>query len=288
MLQLGLHDWALDCIQFICQIVYDFNPGDGMPRGRSALAVAGLARPLPQGRSSAVYEGLRRAIIEQALLPGDKLPEDTIGETFGVSRTLVRGALTRLASEGLIEQQRNKGATVARPSLESAGDIFEVRRQLEDLVVQRLAGRLTAAQAAVLRTHVERERAVHGDGPESVRLAGEFHILLAEMTGNALLARFVSEAASHCSLILALYGRPHSSECAVSEHVQLIEALIGGRVDDARHLMTRHIGVVQERALIKPAPGGAKTLRNVLDGYAQQTRADLPVRRSTRKSTKGR
>jgi DNA-binding GntR family transcriptional regulator len=259
-----------------------------MRRGASALAVAGRARPSPPGRSSAVYEGLRRAIIEQALLPGDKLPEDTIGETFGVSRTLVRNALTRLASEGLVEQQRNKGAAVARPSIASAADIFEVRRQLEDLVVQRLAGELTAAQVTALRDHVERERAVQGDGPESVRLAGEFHILLAEMTGNALLARYVSETASHCSLILALYGRPHSSECAVSEHVQLIEALTLGRTDDARHLMAHHIGAVQERALIKPAPGSVKTLRNVLDGYAQHTRADPPVRRSNRKLTKGR
>lgn len=141
-------------------------------------------------RSSAVYEGLRRAIIEQALLPGDRLPEDTIGEQFGVSRTLVRSSLTRLASEGLVEQRRNKGAYVASPSLASARDIFDVRRKLEDLVVQLLAGRLNQDDAKRLREHVEQERSAHAqDGPESIRLAGEFHILLAEMTGNALLAR---------------------------------------------------------------------------------------------------
>jgi len=250
-----------------------------MPRGSSALAVAGVTRAPQAERSGAVYEGLRRAIIEQALLPGDKLREDTIGETFGVSRTLVRNALTRLASEGLVEHERNKGATVARPSFASAHDIFEVRRKLEDLVVQRLAGRLDASRAATLRRHVERERSVQGhDGPESVRLAGEFHILLAEMTGNVLLARFVREATSHCSLILALYGRPHSSDCAVSEHVQLIEALVNGRAADARRLMEHHIGAVQERALIKRVPGEEKALRDVLHGYAQ-TRTD--ERRST-------
>ena len=53
-------------------------------------------------RSEIVYINLRRAIIEQALLPGDKLPEDVIGERFGVSRTIVRGVLTRLFSDCLL------------------------------------------------------------------------------------------------------------------------------------------------------------------------------------------
>lgn len=225
-------------------------------------------------RSSAVHEGLRRAIIEQALQPGDKLPEDVIGESFGVSRTLVRSALTRLAGEGLVELRRNRGAVVASPSLASAHEIFDVRRQLEDLVVQRLSGRLDAAQAAALYAHVERERSAHGhDGPESIRLSGEFHILLAEMTGNALLARYVSELASRSSLILALYGRPHSSECAVTEHVELIEALVKGRSDEARRLMAHHIGAVQERALIRRASDGENNLMQVLGDYVRKTGA---------------
>ena len=118
-------------------------------------------------RSSAIYEGLRRAIIDQALGPGDKLPEDAIGESFDVSRTLVRSALTRLAAEGLVDLRRNKGAVVASPSLAEARDIFDVRRQLEDLVTQRLAGRLTPEQVAQLKAHVAREQEAKGrGGPE--------------------------------------------------------------------------------------------------------------------------
>jgi DNA-binding GntR family transcriptional regulator len=226
--------------------------------------------PLLPDRSNAVYEGLRRAIIEQALLPGDKLPEDAIGEQFGVSRTLVRSSLTRLASEGLVEQRRNKGASVASPSLSSARDIFDVRRKLEELVVQLLAGRLNRDDAKRLREHVEQERSAHAqDGPESIRLAGEFHILLAEMTGNALLARYIGEVTSRCSLILALYGRPHSSECAVSEHAQLIDALEAGRSEDACRIMAHHIGAVQERAQIDSAPRDEQRLRTILSYYAQ-------------------
>ena len=64
----------------------------------------------------------------------------------------------------------------------------------------------------------EEEQARGSDEPLSIRLATEFHILLAEMTGSPVLARYVSEVSSRCGLILALYSRPHSSECAVSEH----------------------------------------------------------------------
>ena len=113
-------------------------------------------------RVHTIYDALRRAILEQALRPGMKLPEDTIGEQFGVSRTLVREALKRLAVEGLVELKPNKGASVAYPTLDEARDVFEVRRTLERLVVQSLAGRLSVVQIATLEHHIRREDEVRG------------------------------------------------------------------------------------------------------------------------------
>ena len=60
-----------------------------------------------------ICRALRRAIIEQALEPGAKLPEDSLGERFGVSRTIARHALGQLAAEGLVELRRNRIAVVA-------------------------------------------------------------------------------------------------------------------------------------------------------------------------------
>lgn len=218
-------------------------------------------------RAPAVYRALRRAILEQALRPGVKLPEDSIGERFGVSRTLVREALSRLAIEGLVELKPNRGASVAYPTLEEARDVFAVRCGLEKLVVEALAGNLTPPQIDTLEDHVRREEEVHGrDGPESIRLAGEFHILLADMTGNALLSRYVQEVSSRCSLILAIYGRPHSSECAVSEHRQLITALIKGDSQRAQRLMDEHLRAVALRALLEPRVD--KDIRDALAPYA--------------------
>ncbi|UZF91917.1 GntR family transcriptional regulator [Bosea sp. NBC_00550] len=225
-------------------------------------------RRTPVLRAESVYRALRRAIIEQALKPGIKLPEDSIGEQLGVSRTLVREAFGRLAVEGLVELKPNRGASVAYPTLEEARDVFEVRRGLERLVAENLAGRLTAAQAAELEAHVEQEEKAHEqDGPESIRLSGEFHIKLAMMTGNALLLRYVQEASSRCSLILAIYGRPHSSECAVSEHRQLIEALRSGDAARAADLMDHHLRAVVTRALLTPRV--ERDIRDVLAPYAR-------------------
>ncbi len=221
----------------------------------------------PVLRAESVYRALRRAIIEQALKPGMKLPEDSIGEQLGVSRTLVREAFGRLAVEGLVELKPNRGASVAYPTLEEARDVFEVRRGLERLVAESLAGRITPAQLTELEAHVRQEEKAHEqDGPESIRLSGEFHIKLAKMTGNALLLRYVQEASSRCSLILAIYGRPHSTECAVSEHRQLIDALRAGDAARAADLMDHHLRAVVTRALLTPRV--ERDIRDVLAPYA--------------------
>ena len=200
-------------------------------------------------RAAGVYRALRCAIIEQALQPGQKLPEDAIGQQFDVSRTLVREAIGRLAVEGLVDLRHNRGACVAHPSLEEARGVFEVRRGLERMVVEMLAGRLSGEQATTLAAHVALEEAAGRDDPQSIRLAGEFHIKLAEMTGNNLLLRYVQEVCSRGSLILALYGRPHSSECAVSEHRRLIQCLESGDAKTAVRLMNQHLEAVASRAL---------------------------------------
>src|SRR4051794_6696564 len=108
-------------------------------------------------RVGAICRSLRRAIVERALTPGDRLPEDTLGERFGVSRTIARQALGQLAGEGLVVLRRNRIAVVATPSWEEARDTFDVRMGLERLVVTRLAGRLSAEQKAILDTHIEGE-----------------------------------------------------------------------------------------------------------------------------------
>ena len=222
----------------------------------------------PRTRTEKVHHALRSAIIEQRLAPGSRLPEDAIGESFGTSRTIAREALGRLAVEGLVELIPNRGAFVANPSLEEGRGIFAVRRALERAMVLELAGRMDGAMAARLREMVAREAALasHTEA-EAIRLAGEFHLTLAHMTGNPLLIRYVTETVSRCSLVLAMYGRPHSADCGAREHSAVVEALVAGKADEAADLMDRHLADVASRALLpQRAP---QDIREVLSAYAK-------------------
>ncbi len=221
-------------------------------------------------RTAAIADALRNAIIEQAIAPGTRLPEDVIGKQFGVSRTIVRAAIAQLASEGLVDQRPNRSATVMKPSWEEANDTFDLRIVVEDLVVSRLAGNLTAGRLQILRDHVELEEQARkaGDESRSIRLAGEFHSLLAEMTDSPILIRYMRELASRCCLILSLFSRPHSSDCAVTEHRELIDLLESNDVEAARRSMSHHLSAVVNRALIKPVAKKPDSIADILAVYA--------------------
>jgi len=218
--------------------------------------------------TDAVHDLLRKAIIEQALKPGMRLPEDTVGEQFGVSRTIVRHALVRLEHEGLVVTRRNRGAFVAEPTRDEAQHVFEVRRCLENDVIRLLCSRMPNSGYERLEAHVRQEQAVRGkDGPVSIRLAGEFHMLLAELTGNPVLTRYVSEVVLLCSLIMSLYARAHSSDCAVDEHSQIIEAIRSGDADRAIEIMEHHLGSVAERAELSTRPD---SIQLILSHYGKE------------------
>jgi DNA-binding GntR family transcriptional regulator len=88
------------------------------------------------------------------------------------------------------------------------------------------------------------------------------------MTGSTVLARYVGELSSRCGLILALYSRPHSSECAVNEHRALIAALAAGDTRRASALMDEHLEAVASRALIVARPAKSRELKDILSLYA--------------------
>lgn len=213
---------------------------------------------------------LRQAIIEQALKAGTKLPEDEIGKHFAMSRTLVRAVLGKLQAQGLVDTYHKRTATVAQPSLEEARDAFAVRRALEREVMKAVMKRWSPAVEKILREHVQEEEAAHskGDTRLSTRLAGEFHLKLAELSGNSLLERYLSELVSRCSLILAMYSRPHSSECAISEHSGLINALKQGDLATAEHLMDDHLSSVESRALFDDDATAEPDLGSILARFS--------------------
>lgn len=230
-------------------------------------------------KSEIVYQAIRQAIIEQAIVPGTKLPEDPLGLQFEVSRTLVRAALARLATEGLVELGQKRTAMVAHPSLDESRAIFEVRRCLEREVVQLVVARWKPEMGALLEGHVRQEEAAARAGQlmASSRLAGEFHNLLASLAGNPVLERYLTELVARCSLILAVYGRPHASDCSIHEHREVIDALRQGDVARAQALMASHLEGIEHRALLPDISRSEQNLSAILARYAESLRSPAPA-----------
>ena len=210
-------------------------------RGESAAGARAGRRRSPG--DEAVYAAVYEAILDHRLPPGTRLGEDSLGDIFGVSRTVVRKALIRLAEDNIVRLRPNRGAAVASPSVAEAREVFEARRVVESAVVRRLAGAADRGQLDSLRAMVRSERAAFesGDRRGWIRLSGDFHVELARIAGNAVLADFLKELVSRTSLIIALYQSRGSAACAFTDHMGLLDAIARGDEARASVLMRDHL-----------------------------------------------
>jgi DNA-binding GntR family transcriptional regulator len=209
------------------------------------------AKAVPATRSVAsradIHQSIYDAIVEHRLLPGTKLSEERVAELFAVSRTQVRGALQRLAVEQLVTLIPNRGAFVTTPSAEEAHDVLSVRRTLEPAAVTRLMERITAGKAPTairqLRALVRREQQAHqrGDRRQAVRLSGDFHVLLAELSGSSILARLMRELTPLTCLAILTFEAPTAVACPNDEHAMLIDAIERDDIEGATALMSEHL-----------------------------------------------
>ncbi len=202
-----------------------------------------------------IVDALTTAIVERRLMPGTKLVEQQLADLFAVSRTLVRQALNQLSRDHLVRLLPARGAFVAEPSPEEARQVFEVRQMLELQLVRQLCGQLGPAQIAQLRKHLAAEaRALkQGDVPGRTRLLADFHVLLARLAGNEVLAQLLADLLARCSLIALMYQSTHSAEHSASEHVELVDAIEAGDAKLAARLMQQHLGHVEQALQTRPA-----------------------------------
>ncbi len=127
-------------------------------------------------QNDVVYEHIFDAILEQRLAPGTKLSEEALGEIFGVSRTIIRRALSRLGHEGVVLLRPNRGAVVASPSVEEARQVFFARRMVERAITELAVEHASADQLAELRQMVsdERDSFAEGTGVRAFVCPGSF------------------------------------------------------------------------------------------------------------------
>ena len=223
------------------------------PTGR-ASKVRASAGDTSGSTTQRIVESITTAIVERRLMPGTKLAEQKIADIFKVSRTLVRQALNQLSRDKLVRLEPARGARVAEPSVEEARQVFEVRHMLEAAMVKRAAAELTAAQIAELRGHLRDEQAAvqRTDVSGRTRLLADFHVVMAQMLGNAVLADLLADLVTRSSLIALMYQSAHSAEHSYEEHVAIVDALEKRDARAAVKLMEDHLHHVERNLKLDP------------------------------------
>jgi DNA-binding GntR family transcriptional regulator len=187
-------------------------------------------------------------------MPGTKLAEQKIADVFKVSRTLVRQALMQLSRDHLITLEPARGARVAEPSVAEAKQVFDTRNMLEAAMIRRAAAEFGPAQIAELRAHLKAEAAAvqRTDVPGRTRLLADFHVVIARMLGNEVLAHMLGDLVSRCSLIALMYQSAHSAEHSYDEHVAIVDALDKRDARAAVRLMESHLHNVERNLRLDP------------------------------------
>ena len=193
--------------------------------------------------TDAIVQALTKAIVDHRLHPGTKLAEQKLADHFGVSRTLVRQALFQLSQNRLIRLEPARGAFVATPSVEEARQVFAVRRMLEVEMTRAFVRAATPARIKALKAHVKQEHvALAGqDASSRVELLGDFHVRMAELMGNEVLAQLLGDLISRCALITLMYQSQKAAEHSHEEHGEIVKALAAGDEALAVRLMDEHL-----------------------------------------------
>lgn len=194
-----------------------------------------------------VAAAITDAIIHNRITAGTKLVEQNLATMFGVSRTIVRQALIRLEREKLIKLEPAKGASVAMPSVEETRQIFATRRLIEGPMIKEFVQKMKSKDLDKLRLHLQEEQkaCLHVDVRGRTRLLADFHVLIATIMGNQVLAELLSQLVSRTSLAAMLYQTSFSAQHSSNEHLELLQAIEAKNADLACELMDKHLKNVE-------------------------------------------
>ena len=202
---------------------------------------------------ASAYRRLQAAIREGELAPGTRMREEDLAATLRMSRTPVREALRRLQAEGLLEQDAQRGMSVARLDHQGMTELYLMRDVLEGTAARLAARHASEAEVAVLRDLVEVE-GKHARDPKAPReharvLARHnqrFHEALYLAAHNRYLLKTLNALRDAMALLgettYAAAGRPKS---ALAEHRAIVEAIAAGDAPAAEAAARAHIQAAQ-------------------------------------------
>ena len=192
-----------------------------------------------------VYETLRRQVVTLELPPGAALSENELSATLGVSRTPVREALILLAEEGLVQVFPQVGSFVSRVDPRRVADAQFIREAVELAALADLPAHLDPDLVRELQDNVERQRRPGLDARAFFDLDELFHASLLQLSGHGNAWPVVQRAKAHLDRARQLgLEEAHVQESRVSEHEEVLRAVLDGRQEEAVDLLRTHLRAV--------------------------------------------
>ena len=191
-----------------------------------------------------VYSRLEEEILVGQISQGSALGEIALSKRLGVSRTPVRGALHRLAEEGLVEIVPNKGAKVLGINLDDLIDIYRIRERLEGLASSLAAKRISEKEMDELSEAVDLvDFYIKRNDTEHIKeLDTVFHSIIYRASGSRFLERTLSELhrkiKAYRKRSLTVPGRLEKS---AAEHREILEAIKARDSEKADELTSLHV-----------------------------------------------
>ena len=199
--------------------------------------------------SEEVYDVLRRGILSKHFAPGERLRLDEIERQLGVSRTPLKVALDRLATEGLVDVKPRRGTYVTQNTPEDTAEAFGVRRVLEVYACELIVERMGKADLSRIRELHEKLKQLAEAGEsggdtfyECIDLDHQFHEELMSQAGSARLKDAWQDVNVHVQM-----ARARSRDAvrlfttSVEEHERILEAFLASDGDAAKAAMDAHL-----------------------------------------------
>jgi DNA-binding GntR family transcriptional regulator len=202
------------------------------------------------------YQEIKDRITYLVLKPGEKIFENEIAESLGISRTPVREALLLLENEQLVECLPRLGYMVKRLTNPEIVEYFSLRRTLEIFAVPLIIERITDEEIEALRENLrEAETSVtDGDLRSIIRCETEFHQILYGATKSDIFSRTILSLVDNFQLIRAIaMMAPGGRRESVSDHKCILEAIERRDGDELLRLMKEHIDRATEMYRASPA-----------------------------------
>lgn len=192
--------------------------------------------------TEAVVTELRQAILSGALPPASRLTQEHLAEQLAVSRAPIRQALLLLEREGLVHNDRWRGAMVAPLDRTMIRDVYQFRGEIERFVAAHLAARRDFDPAPIRMTMAAGvEAAATGDVAKLIDLDVRFHTTLYNAVGNQVLSEVMRGQWTHIRRVMgAILSMTGYAPQVWIEHAHILDAIVAGDADLAGSLAHRH------------------------------------------------